>query len=59
LSESCFNNSIFLALFDVYGYKYTKMRQKYRNLPKKLLYFYRKIWILHQNIPLMQAFTLL
>ena len=24
---------------------------------QKLLYFYRKIWILHQNIPLMQTFT--
>ena len=23
---------------------------------QKLLYFYRKIWILHQNIPLMQTF---
>lgn len=36
-----------------------KIAVKHRNLPKKLLYFYRKIWILHQNIPLMQAFILL
>ena len=25
---------------------------------QKLLYFYRKIWILHKNIPLMQTFEL-
>jgi len=59
LSESCFNNSIFLALFDVYCYNYTKIAVKTPQFAKEIAVFLPQIWILHQNIPLMQTFILL
>jgi hypothetical protein len=39
LSESCFNNSIFLALFDVYGCKYTKIAVKTPQFTKEIAIF--------------------
>jgi len=59
LSESCFNNSIFLALFDVYSYNYTKIAVKTPQFTKEIAVFLPQIWILHQTIPLMQTFILL
>ena len=39
LSECCFNNSIFLALFDVYGCKYTKIAVKTPQFTKEIAVF--------------------
>lgn len=36
-----------------------KIAVKTPQFTKEIAVFYRKIWILHQNIPLMQTFILL
>jgi len=59
LSESCFNNSIFLALFDVYSCKYTKIAVKIPQNTKEIAAFLPQNMNIASKIPFDAGFHLI